>query len=118
MNSQRFAEFIKKLRADAGRPIIVIADNAKYHKEGPVRRYLKPTAEGILVAHLPTYSPELNPDEQVWNHLKRRLGKMFLESKEHLKDQVRNTMLSIQRSASLVRSFFELEDTRYAAEAL
>jgi transposase len=117
MTSQRFVEFIKKLRTDAGRPIIVIADNAKYHKEGPVKHYLKPTDEGIHVAHLPTYSPELNPDEQVWNHLKRRLGKMFLESKEHLKNQVRNTMFSLQRSISLVLSFFELEDTRYAADA-
>lgn len=117
MTSQRFAEFIEKLRADAGRPIIVIADNAKYHKEGSVKRYLKPTEEGIHVAHLPTYSPELNPDEQVWNHLKRRLGKMFLESKEHLKKQVRHTMLSIQRSISLVLSFFELRDTKYAADA-
>ncbi len=112
-----FVEFIQKLRADAGRPIIVIADNAKYHKEGPVKRYLKPTPEGIQVAHLPTYSPELNSDEQVWNHLKRRLGKLFLESKEHLKDEVRKTMSSIQRSLSLILSFFELEDTRYAAEA-
>jgi transposase len=67
------------------------------------------------VAHLPTSSPELNPDEQVWNHLKRRLGKVLLESKEHLKEEVRNTMLSIQRSLSLVLAFFELEDTRYAA---
>jgi transposase len=118
MNSERFAEFLQKLRSDAGRPIIVIADNAKYHKEGAVKRYLQPTEEGIFVAHLPTYSPELNPDEQVWNHLKRRLGKLFLESKEHLKDEVRNTMLSIQQSIALVRSFFELEDTRYAADAL
>ena len=118
MNSERFAEFIQKLRSDAGRPIIVIADNAKYHKEGAVKRYLQPTEEGIYVARLPTYSPELNPDEQVWNHLKRRLGKMFLKSKEHLKDEVRNTMLSIQRSINLVRSFFNLEDTRYAADAL
>jgi transposase len=118
MNSERFAEFLQKLRSDAGRPIIVIADNAKYHKEGAVKRYRQPTEEGILVAHLPTYSPELNPDEQVWNHLKRRLGKMFLESKEHLKDEVRNTMLSIQQSIALVRSFFELEDTQYAANAL
>ena len=50
--------------------------------------------------------------------IKRRLGKMFLKSKEHLKDAVRNTMLSIQQSITLVRSFFELEDTRYAANAL
>lgn len=65
MTSQRFVSFLKQLRADTGRPIIAIADNARYHKDGAARRYLRPTPEGIRVAHLPTYSPELNPDEQV-----------------------------------------------------
>jgi hypothetical protein len=41
MNGGRFVAFLKKLRADAGRPIIVIADNASYHGSGPVRRYME-----------------------------------------------------------------------------
>jgi transposase len=118
MTSQRFVGFLKKLRADTGKPIIVIADNAKYHKDGMAKRFLRPTPEGIQVAHLPTYAPELNPDEQVWNHLKRRLGKMFLESKEQMRQQVKNILLSIQRSVNLVLSFFQLKDTQYAAHAI
>jgi transposase len=115
MTSQRFVSFLKKLRADTGKPIIVIADNARYHKEGAAKRFQEPTPEGIHVVHLPTYSPELNPDEQVWNHLKRRLGKLFLESKEQMRRQVKNILLSIQRSVDLVLSFFQLKDTQYAA---
>ena len=118
MTSQRFVVFLKKLRADTGKPIIVIADNATYHKEGPMKRYLQPTPEGIRVEHLPTYSPELNPDEQVWNHLKRRLGKLFLESKEQMKQATKSILFSLQRSANLVRSFFQLRDTQYAANAI
>jgi hypothetical protein len=38
MNGPRFIEFLKKLRADAGGPIIVIADGASYHGSGPVKR--------------------------------------------------------------------------------
>jgi len=118
MTSQRFVEFIKKLRSDTGKPIIVIADNARYHKDGMAKRYLQPTAEGIQVAHLPTYAPELNPDEQVWNQLKRRLGKIFIESKEQMQREVKNILLSIQRSLDLVLSFFRLKDTQYAADAI
>lgn len=118
MTSRRFVEFLRKLRQDTGKPIIVIADNAKYHKEGMARRFLKPTPEGIRIAHLPAYAPELNPDEQVWNHLKRRLGKRFIQGKEQLTRQVKNILHSIQRTAGLVRSFFELKDTRYAANAI
>lgn len=118
MTSQRFVAFLKKLRADTGKPIIVIADNASYHKDGAVKRYLRPTPEGIRVEHLPTYSPELNPDEQVWNHLKGRLGKLFIESKEQMKQATKRILLSIQRSVDLVLSFFQLKDTQYAANAI
>lgn len=118
MTSERFVDFLKKLRKDTGKPIIVIADNAKYHKDGAAKRYLRPTAEGIRIEHLPTYAPELNPDEQVWNHLKGRLGKMFIESKEQMKQEVKNILLSIQRSVNLVLSFFQLIDTQYAANAI
>lgn len=118
MTSQRFVAFLKKLRADTGKPILVIADNAKYHKDGPMKAYLQPTPEGIRVEHLPTYSPELNPDEQVWNHLKRRLGKLFLVTKDQMKQATKSILLSLQRSANLVQSFFQLRDTQYAANAI
>ncbi len=118
MTSRRFVDFLKKLRADTGKPIIVIADNATYHKDGSARRYRQATPEGIRVELLPAYSPELNPDEQVWNHLKARLGKLFIESKEGLKRMAKATLLSIQRNTKLVLSFFQLKDTQYAANAL
>jgi len=118
MTSERFVSFLKKLRADTGKPIIVIADNARYHKDGAAREYLEPTAEGIWIAHLPTYAPELNPDEQVWNHLKRRLGKMFIETKEQMRQEVKSILRSIQRSVELVLSFFQLKDTNYAAHVM
>lgn len=118
MTSQRFVEFLQKLRADTGKPIIVIADNAKYHKDGPAKHYQHPTPEGIRVEPLPAYSPELNPDEQVWNHLKARLSKLFIASKEQMKQAAIAILLSIQRSLKLVLSFFQLADTQYAAHAI
>ena len=83
-----------------------------------MKRYLRSTSEGIRVEHVPTYSPELNPDEQVWNHLKGRLGKLFIESKEQMKQATKRILLSIQRSVDLVLSFFQLKDTQYAANAI
>jgi transposase len=37
------------------------------------------------MAFLPAYSPELNPDEQVWSHAKSRLSKLPIASKEAIK---------------------------------
>ncbi|MGH8020430.1 MAG: hypothetical protein ACREIA_19530, partial [Opitutaceae bacterium] len=39
MNSEKFISFLEKLGADAGKPIIVIADNASYHTSAKVVRF-------------------------------------------------------------------------------
>jgi transposase len=114
MNSDKFIEFLKKLRTDAGKPIIVIADNASYHSSGKVQKFAK-ESETIHLGWLPKYAPELNPDEQVWNQAKARLGKLFIESAASMKRNVLNIMRSLQKQRSLIQSFFQLKDTSYAA---
>jgi transposase len=113
MNGDRFVEFVRKLRKDAGCPIIVIADNASYHKSGPVQDYVKEQDGDVVIEHLPKYAPELNPDEQVWNHAKQRLAKLFVATKQEMADAIDSIMRSIQQTAGLVASFFRLADTRY-----
>jgi transposase len=115
MNSTRFLEFVRKLRSDAGRPIIVIADNAAYHTSGKVRHFAAQNKGEVTFAYLPRYAPELNPDEQVWNHAKARLSKLFVDSKETMKRSVLSILRSIQMQGDLIRSFFRMESTRYAA---
>ena len=115
MNSDAFISFLKKLRSDADCPIIVIADNARYHSSKMVSDFVASTEGQITLAHLPRYSPELNPDEQVWNHAKRRLSQEFIDSKEAMKASVLSIMQSIQKTPELVRSFFRLPCTCYAS---
>ena len=113
MNSDKFIAFLKKLHADAGRPVIVIADNASYHSSGKVQRFAKESNEAIHLQYLPKYAPELNPDEQVWNHAKARLAKPFIDSADTMKHAVLNLMRSIQKQIRLVQSFFKLKATNY-----
>jgi transposase len=115
MTAERFVEFIKKLHHDSQGPIMVIADNASYHTAGSVERYVAQTQGEVVIDYLPRSSPEFNPDEQVWNHAKARLAKLFLATKAEFKAATHRILLSIQRSANLVRSFFQLPDTKYAA---
>src|SRR5215472_3102889 len=84
---------------------------------GPVQRYTKETKGQVIVEHLPAYSPDLNPDEQVWNHAKARLSKLFVATKEEFKAALFSIMFSIQRTRELVRSFFQLPSTKYAQAA-
>lgn len=114
MNSEKFIGFLKKLHTDAGKPIIVIADNASYHSSGKVEKFAK-ESEAIHLGYLPKYAPELNPDEQVWNHAKARLAKLFIDSAQSMKRSVLNIMRSIQKQTWLIQSFFQLKDTSYAS---
>lgn len=114
MNSDKFIAFLKKLHSDAGTPLIVIADNASYHASGKVQKFAR-ESEAIHLGWLPKHAPELNPDEQVWNHAKARLAKLFVDSAESMKQSVLNIMRSIQRQQTLIQSFFQLKDTSYAA---
>ena len=116
MNAARFIDFIKKLRQDVGRPIIVIADNASYHTAKAVKKYAQASGGEVAIATLPKYAPELNPDEQVWNHAKSRLSKLFVATKEEFKSAIHGILLSIQQTAGLVQTFFKLPDTLYASE--
>ena len=115
LNGEKFVAFLKKLRQDVGRPLIIIADNASYHRSSPVQKYVAQSQGALIVEHFPRYAPELHPAEQAWNQAKLRLGKLCVTTKQEMKTTVHNIMRSIQRQMDLVRSFFQLADTKYAA---
>jgi len=114
MNSEKFIAFLKKMRADADCPVFVIADNARYHHSKKVQEFLASQYGEIMMAFLPAYSPELNPDEQVWNHAKADVGKRIIQSKEDMEKVILSAMLCIQNKVELVKSFFQLPHTLYA----
>lgn len=116
MDSVRFIEFLKDLRADAGRCVLVIVDGGSYHTSKMVKAFLDEEGEerGIRVERLPPYSPELNPDEQVWNQAKSKLGKLCVATKKELRDAVERILTDIKQSVALIQSFFHMDTTRYA----
>ena len=66
--------------------------------------------------HLPSYSPELNPDERLNRSLKSKLGQLPAAGDERsLHRQTLGQLRSCQRQPELIRSFFTATVTRYAA---
>ncbi|HUB48681.1 MAG TPA: transposase, partial [Acetobacteraceae bacterium] len=64
---------------------------------------------------LPPYSPELNPDEYVWNDLKAHgTGRKLITSLSQLRQTVLLHMRQLPKLPDLVRSFFNAKTTRYA----
>ncbi len=122
MNSKRFIKFLKQLQGDASQPIVVIVDNARYHHSKETQAFIKSQEESgngkIVMAFLPPYSPELNPDEQVWNHAKSRLSKLPIASKDAMKSSFTSILRSIQKTTALIKSFFKMKDTLYITDAM
>lgn len=65
---------------------------------------------------LPSYSPELNPEERLNAHLKQSMGKRVpARTKVKLRDAANDHMAMLERSPERVRSFFQDQRVRYAA---
>ena len=52
------------------KPIYLIVDGHPVHRSTLVKSFVESTEGKLKLFYLPPYSPELNPDEQVWNQLK------------------------------------------------
>ena len=74
VNTQTVIEIINDFSETIDRTTVVILDNASCHTSGAFCACLERWAErGLLVYHLPAYSPELNAIERLWRKLKYQL---------------------------------------------
>ena len=111
-----FIEFLKRLLINAPGPIFVIVDGHPAHKAKIVKKFVEEQKGHLKLFFLPPYSPELNPDEYVWNHLKNNcLGKKMLTSKEQLREYIDGHLRRLQKMPKLIQSFFLAPTTQYAA---
>ncbi len=116
VNADVFIEFLKRLLKGATRPVFLVVDGHPTHKAAKTLRHVEATGGMLRLFHLPPYSPDLNPDELVWNDLKNNgVGRMVVAGPDHLKTLVVGHLRSMQKRADLVRSFFEAPTTKYAA---
>src|ERR687891_551032 len=64
-------------------------------------------AEYIHLERFPTYAPELNPDEGVWQHLKHvELRNLCCINFVHLSVELDLAIRRLRRQSDLIRSFF------------
>jgi transposase len=88
VNGPIFRRFVRRcLVPMLRRGDLVVMDNLNMHKSLATRRLIE--AARAVPLYLPTYSPELNPIELLWAHLKRQLRKLAHDSAEPLRTAVR-----------------------------
>lgn len=113
-NGEVFIDFLQRLIHNKKEIIFLILDGHPVHKAAKVKRFVESTKGQLQLFYLPPYSPELNPDELVWNNLKNKLGRSLIKGPDDLKEKVYKIMKTIQANIDLVAAFFNEPNLRYA----
>lgn len=115
VNAPVFKEFLKRLMVGATKPVFVVVDGHSIHKAKLIKDYVNSLNGNLKLFYLPPYSPHLNPDEQVWAHVKRQVSKQFVQSKDDMKKLAIGALRRLQKLPALVKSFFRQPECQYAA---
>lgn len=115
-NAALFIEFMQRLLIHRTAPIFLIVDGHPVRRAGAVKQFIADHHDRIHLFRLPSYSPDLNPDELVWAHLKHhKMGKIVITGPDKMKRQVMSFLRSLQKTPALVRAMFQHPSVRYAA---
>lgn len=116
VNAGVFIDFLKRMIQTTERKVFLIVDGHPSHKAKKVSKFVETVSECLELFFLPPYSPELNPDELVWNDLKNNsLGRKGITCIEQMKREVISYLRFIQKTPERVRSYFKAPTTAYAA---
>jgi transposase len=115
MNQKRLIDFMKRLVKSNDRKVYLILDNLSVHHGKIAQAWIEENKDRIEIFYLPSYSPDLNPDEYFNGTLKREVASRGnANTKEKFINQVRSSARTIQANKQLVRSLFEAKDVKYA----
>ncbi len=116
MNAQRFIVFLKRLIKGTSKKLFIILDNLKVHHSKIVKKWVEDHKKEIALFYLPSYSPELNPDEYLNNDLKSSIGlKSTPKNDKQMKNNVKSHMMFLQKNPKRVAKFFHHNSIKYAA---
>lgn len=110
-----FREFLSRLMLGASGPVFLALDGHPVHKARLVQDFVKAQKGRLKLFYLPPYSPHLNPDEQVWAHVKRSVSRRLVHSKDDMKRLAIGALRRIQKLPALVKSFFRQPECQYAS---
>src|SRR3981081_1781121 len=116
VNAEVFIEFLKRLIVGSNSKIFLIVARGPDHVAKKTKAFVAALNGAIRLFYLPPYSPDRNPDELVWKHLKAdTVGRASIASLIDFRSKARSSMVSLQRNPEKIRSFFHKPSLKYAA---
>ena len=105
--SQEVIDFLRQmLKHHPRRHLVVVMDRAPPHVSKKTQGYID-SQPRLHVFHLPSYSPDWNPDEKVWNHLKHHeLKSHQAKTKDELRTLAHRKLKSMSNDRSSIRGLY------------
>jgi transposase len=100
--------FLRLLLRKIRGKLLVIWDGAPIHRGQPVKDFLRAgAAQRLHLEQLPGYAPELNPDEGIWNYLKRvELGNVCCRTLAELATALRRAKERLRHKRTVIQACF------------
>jgi len=105
--SAEVIDFLRQmLKHHPRRHVVVVMDQARPHTSKKTNAYIA-NQPRLHVFHLPKYSPDWNPDEKVWNHLKHQeLKSHSAKTKAELKALTHRKLRQMAKNQTLMCGLF------------
>ncbi len=116
LKAETLIKFLARLIKDADKKVFLFLDKLRVHHSRKVKKWLSNKLDQIELFFLPSYSPELNPDEYLTADLKARMNAAEpVHRRGQMKKKILSHLRSIQKRPERIRSYFKAEEIRYAA---
>jgi transposase len=101
--------FLKYLLRHIGGRLLVIWDGVPIHRDSVVETFLTVVGtERLCIEQLPSYAPDLNPDEGVWNYLKHvELRNLSCHDLAELRHELRLAATRLRHRPDVIRAFIK-----------
>ena len=116
MTQQVFMIFLRRVTKTFDQKVFMIVDNLKVHHGKLVKKWVEENAGQIELFFIPSYSPELNPDEYLNRDLKKNVNRTLAPRTEtDLKRNLISFMRKIQKLPNRIRKYFKSRHIAYAS---
>ena len=106
VSSETVISALRAFRRQIGTPLLVVWDRLNAHRSRATTDFIASHAQDFVVAYLPAYAPELNPEEQCNALVKRAMANALPDSVDDLHRLARREFSRLQRRPEMIVRFF------------
>lgn len=102
-------DFLRHVLREVSGKLTIVWDGLPAHWGSDVRTFLSDgAARRLHLEQLPSYAPDLNPDEGVWNYLKYvEMKNLCCKGLDHLKVELRRAKERLRHKVDIIQSFIQ-----------